>query len=122
MIDVLRESGVKPEAAQKLMDQHVGAMQQLQAHIASEQQRIWQETRAGWRKDVMADEQIGGAGHQTALQAIARMRDQLVHPSDMPAFNDRKNELSSDDRRALADYLIWLRTATPADITKLGEL
>ena len=42
--------------------------------------------------------------------------------NDMPAFNDRKNELSSDDRRALADYLIWLRTATPADITKLGEL
>lgn len=87
-IEVLREAGVKPELAQKLMDQHVGAMRDLQAHVAEEQQRVWQDTRSQWRKDVMADEQIGGAGHQTAMQAIARMRDTLVHPNDLPAFNE----------------------------------
>ena len=31
-------------------------------------------------------------------------------------------ELDAGDRAALADWLIWLRTATPADVAALGEL
>jgi mono/diheme cytochrome c family protein len=32
------------------------------------------------------------------------------------------DELDGADRKALAEWLIWLRTAKPADITALGEL
>jgi ubiquinol-cytochrome c reductase cytochrome b subunit len=38
--------------------------------------------------------------------------------NEMPAIP----ELDAGDREALAAYLIWLRTATPADIKALGEL
>ncbi|HEY4241093.1 MAG TPA: cytochrome b N-terminal domain-containing protein [Kofleriaceae bacterium] len=39
--------------------------------------------------------------------------------SEMPRFDA---ELSVEDRDALAQYLVWLRTATPDDVTALGEL
>lgn len=39
--------------------------------------------------------------------------------SEMPRFD---RDLSIVDRDALAEYLVWLRTATPQDLTKLGPL
>jgi ubiquinol-cytochrome c reductase cytochrome b subunit len=39
--------------------------------------------------------------------------------SEMPRFD---KDLSIVDRDALAEYLVWLRTATKQDIAKLGEL
>jgi hypothetical protein len=39
--------------------------------------------------------------------------------SQMPRFD---TDLSLQDRDALAEYLVWLRTATRADIDKLGPL
>jgi mono/diheme cytochrome c family protein len=37
--------------------------------------------------------------------------------NEMPAFDD---ELSDADRRALAEWLVWLRGATEAEVTALG--
>jgi mono/diheme cytochrome c family protein len=39
--------------------------------------------------------------------------------SEMPRFDD---ELSIVERDAIAEYLVWLRTATPADVRALGPL
>ena len=39
--------------------------------------------------------------------------------SEMPRFD---TDLTLQDRDALAEYLVWLRTATPADLDKLGPL
>ena len=36
--------------------------------------------------------------------------------SQMPRFD---KELTLDERDALAEYLVWLRTATPADLAAL---
>jgi len=38
--------------------------------------------------------------------------------NEMPKFGD---DLSEAERQQLAEYLTWLRTATPADLAKLGE-
>ena len=37
----------------------------------------------------------------------------------MPRFD---KDLSIVDRDALAEYLVWLRTATPQDVEALGDL
>ncbi len=37
----------------------------------------------------------------------------------MPRFD---GDLSLADRDAIAEYLTWLRTATPADLDRLGPL
>lgn len=85
------------DGAQKLID--MGNRMVVEA-IDAERKRqhdVFGETRSQWRKDVMADEQIGGAGHQTAMGAIARMRDLAVsrhaegtpqHAADVKAFDD----------------------------------
>ena len=78
----LGEHRVPPEAGQKLLDMHAAALQHsMQSYadfLAREQHRVFGETRQSWRKEAMADPEIGGAGHQTAMGVIARMRDRLV--------------------------------------------
>jgi len=99
--DILAGARVAPEVGQALLDMHASALQQsvvaMQDHMAREQHRVFGEVRQGWRKEVMADPEIGGAGHQTAMGAIARVRDVLVssarpgteqYNSDMAAFNN----------------------------------
>lgn len=76
------------DQAQSLMDRYTGEMQRFTEHLQAEQHRVFSETRKAWRDEVLADPQIGGAGHQTAMKAIARMRDALVPKADLPAFND----------------------------------
>ncbi len=82
----LGEYRAAPELGQKLLDLHANAMVEYAKHTLSEQHRAFNQTRDGWRKDVLADEQIGGSGHQTAMGAIARMRDMLVPETDRPQF------------------------------------
>lgn len=73
-------------SAQKLIGMHHDAMKAYDKQVIADQHKAFNTTRDGWRKDVMADEEIGGSGHQTAMTAIARMRDQFVPEAERPAF------------------------------------
>ena len=70
------------ERAQKLLDLHTSALKDYATAYdkaaAEAQVRVFNETRAGWRKQIMADPQLGGSGYETASKAIARMRDMFV--------------------------------------------
>lgn len=102
---LLGEHGVAQEAGQKLLDMHAGAMQRWADHLAEEQHRIWSETRAGWRNAVLSDEELGGSGHQTAMQAIARMRDLLVPEKHRQAFDDFLRVTGAGDHPAFLRLL-----------------
>lgn len=82
-----------PTNPQPLIDFHNQAMTDYAKHLDFEQRRIFNETRKTWRSEIMADPNLGGAGHQTASQAIARMRDMLADPADL---KPRKNNDGSD--------------------------
>jgi hypothetical protein len=71
---------------QGLIDLHAKAMADYAAEATREQFRVFNDTRRGWVTEVMSDPQLGGSGHQTAMGAIARMRDQFVAEADRPAF------------------------------------
>lgn len=85
-----------PANAQPLIDLHA---RMLTEGIKAEQDRQWDffnDTRKTWRQAVMADEVIGGSGHQTAMTAIAQMRDTFAsdhkpgtaeHAADLQAFD-----------------------------------
>lgn len=77
-----------PSNVQPLIDLHNKTMEDFAAQTRREQYKVFNETRAGWRKEVLADEEIGGSGHQTAMGAIARMRDLFVPEKDRPAFDE----------------------------------
>lgn len=71
-----------PTNAQPLIDLHNRTMENYAKQLADQtlanQHKAFNTTRDGWAKDVLADQEIGGAGHQTAMTAIARARDLLV--------------------------------------------
>lgn len=63
------------EGAQALIDLHAKAMTEFGNQIRNDQVEVFNNTTADWEKLVMADPIIGGAGHETAMRAIARARD-----------------------------------------------
>jgi hypothetical protein len=79
-LDAFRADPAK--GAQGLIDLHNQTMQtyadSLKVETARQQQEAFANTRQEWYKEIMADEELGGAGHQTAAGAVARMRDLLI--------------------------------------------
>jgi hypothetical protein len=77
------------EGAQALLDLHAKAMVEATEKIRGDQRETFNNTLQDWEKAVLADTIIGGAGHETAMQAIARARDfalSSVPTSDRAGF------------------------------------
>ena len=75
---VLKETGIAPDVGQKLLDMHINAVQQMAQSALGQQHAAFRQMRDGWVNEVMADPQLGGAGHRTAITAAARGRDMLL--------------------------------------------
>ena len=86
--DVLTKHNLSAEVGQELLNLHATAIAKLGADTLAQQHVSFAEVRKGWRTQVMSDEKIGGAGHQTAMSAIARVRDMAVPAEDRAAFDD----------------------------------
>ena len=61
--------------AQPLIDFYAKQRQQDAEQTLRNQFDTFNKTKETWEKDWLADPEIGGAGHRTALKAIARTRD-----------------------------------------------
>lgn len=84
-LDTFRQDPAK--GAQALLDLHAQKMQEYDQQLRNEQVKVWNDTRKQWRDEVLADPQLGGSGHQTAMGVIARMRDLGVPESERESFN-----------------------------------
>ena len=58
------------------------------AQTLRNQQKAFLQTRKDWATRIMADEQLGGAGHRTAMGAVARVRDAAVPAERRAAFEE----------------------------------
>lgn len=85
-LDAFRADPAK--GVQGLVDLHNKTMQAYAEDLSKQQWKTFQDTRKGWVTQVMADEQLGGAGHDTTMGAVARMRDLLVPEKNREEFND----------------------------------
>ena len=75
------------KGVQGLIDLHAKAIQQYADQTLVRQHEVFNDTRKTWRSEVLADDQLGGSGHQTTMRAIARMRDRFVPEARREAFN-----------------------------------
>ena len=73
-----KEGETPSHAAQRLLDMHAETMAAYDKQVRDNQVKAWNDTRKSWRTASMADEMIGGAGHDTSMGVIARVRDTLV--------------------------------------------
>lgn len=85
-----------PTNPQPLIDLHTREMERYAHELEREQHRVFAETRSNWRKEWMADPEIGGSGYDTALAAIARMRDMFAS-SAKPGTEAYENDLKAFD-------------------------
>lgn len=76
-----------PETAQKLVDFHVAAMQAEKAAEIQRQHDAFADMRRGWRNNIMADEDLGGAGFQTNQSAAIRMLQLFIPEGRREAFD-----------------------------------
>ena len=103
--ETLSKIGVKQEDAQHLLTLHAEQMQTWAEKLVADQHKAWSETRKGWRDQVLADEQLGGAGHQTAMQAVARARDMFVGDKDKAEFETFLRTTGAGDNPAFLRFL-----------------
>lgn len=121
--EVFKGANIAPEIAQSLMDQHVSALQAYDAHRTEQANQAWTDVRKSWRDKVLADEQIGGSGHQTAMQAVARMRDLLVPAADKAEFDNFLRITGAGDHpqflKIMHSFSRWLDE--PAPLSTSGQ-
>lgn len=103
---------------QSLVDFHAKSMtdyaSKLQTDLLKAQFDTFNETRKGWQTEVKADDEIGGAGHQTAMGAVARMRDlvadDMMTPRKWDDGSPRKSQLDEFlETTGAGDHPVFLK-------------
>lgn len=127
--EVLTKADLSPQQkGQALIDLHVSEMQNYDSQTRQHQHDAFAETRAGWRKEVMGDPELGGSGFKTAMTDIAQMRDKFVsrhkegtkaYQADWDNFNNFLAATGAGDNPA---FLRFIRNVSrwanePAPIT-----
>lgn len=84
---LLTQADLSPQdRGQRLVDMHIAEVNRVAQEIAREQWSVFNKTRADWRKEVMADERLGGSRFDTTMANIARARDQFVPEAEKAGF------------------------------------
>jgi hypothetical protein len=99
--EVFRALKLSPEGAQTAMDAYFNEFRRLETQKLQDQHDAFAKTRESWRNQILSDQELGGSGHETAKQAVARMRDLLVPAADRPAFNEFLAATGAGDHPAL---------------------
>lgn len=73
--------------AQAIIDMGAKAFQEYATELHAKQWQTFNEMRGNWVKDVMSDPVLGGAGHETAMGTVARVRDRII--SNAPVGSER---------------------------------
>ncbi len=91
---------VPMEAGQELLDLHTESLKAYAQHVDTNQLDVWNQTRKGWRDAVMADPELGGAGYNTAMELVAKARDQFVPEKERAEFDNFMRYTGSGDNPA----------------------
>lgn len=103
----LGKYGITQEAGQELIALHAAQMQQYSEQTLARQHEAFGAMRAGWRDQVLGDPELGGANHQSAMAAVAEVRDRFI-PRSGPvheAFNDMLTSTGVGDHPAFLRFI-----------------
>lgn len=79
---ILGEAKVAPEVGQKLLDLHLSEVKHVADAMAQRQWDTFNELQKQWRDTVMADPELGGARHATAIQTVMSLVEQYGGNAD----------------------------------------
>jgi hypothetical protein len=95
--DALRTPGKHAEGVQKLISLHEKALTDYAKQVVDNQWATFRKTNEDWANEVMGDPYLGGAGHKTAMAAVARMRD-LFMSTHKPGTPEYERDAKSFDQ------------------------
>jgi hypothetical protein len=102
---VFAKYNLSQEAGQELVNLHTNVLKEMASATLAEQHRVFGEMRKQWANTARADEQIGGSGFETSMQAIARMRDLFVPEKDRASFDEFLRITGAGDHPAFLKLL-----------------
>jgi len=97
-----RERGLSQEHAQSLIDMHTSERQGWE----QQQRDAWSETRQGWRNEIMASEDLGGAGFKTNQATANRMLQMFVPEGQREAFDQFLTHTGATDNPQFFRFLL----------------
>ena len=114
---ILNEARVPPEAAQKMVDLHLGELTRAVEQRDLHQWEVFHEQQIKSQKEVMADEVLGGSRHDTAMRTVVSaidaftLRDQNTKaPRSADAIAAERKQLYDDFKATgIANRLPFLR-------------
>lgn len=116
--ELFRKHRIDPAVAQELVDFHANQLSQFNKQISDHWQRTFADTRKAWVDEVRSDPELGGAGHNTAMQKIFHVRDLFVPERDQKAFNQFLDITGAGDHPAFLRFIYRVAqkfdTPTPA--------
>ena len=105
---VMREANVPKEQAEKLWGMHTAAMAELRAGELQAQHDAFAEMRRGWRNQIAADPELGGAGYETNKAAANRMLQLFVPQQHRAEMDQFLSTTGATDHPALVRLLVNL--------------
>ena len=103
---ILNEARVPPEVAQKFLDLHLDATKQLSAQIedriSKRQWEVFEQTQKQWREQTLADPELGGSRHATAIGTVMDLLNAYTQ-RDQKGQNPRSADVIAAERKGLLD-------------------
>lgn len=110
--ELLAANKIAPEVGQSLIDMHTQALKEYADQSLQKQHDAFADMRQTWRTQSMADEQIGGAGWNTARHVVAQARDAFISDAQPGTDQYTKDLKAFDQFQAMTgagDNPVWLR-------------
>lgn len=99
---ILQEARVPTEAAQKLFDLHTNVVKDVAQQMAERQWRVFEQTQKQWRDQVMADPELGGSRHSTAIKTVMNLLD-AYSQREQSGPTPRSADIIAAERKGLLD-------------------
>ena len=103
---ILNEVRANPEAGQKLLDLHLEEVsriaQETEQRASERQWDVFANQQKDWRDKVMADDELGGARHATAIGTVMSLVD-AFSLREQSGKNPRTSEAIAAERKELLD-------------------
>ena len=119
---ILNEVRVPPEKAQALLDMHLGEIQRISKEVgeqvAERQWNVFNEQQRKSREEVMADPELGGARHDTAIKTVMSVLD-AFSLRDQTSKNPRSSDVISAERKQILDDFRATGIANRASLLRL---
>jgi hypothetical protein len=111
-VEVFRELKIPPEAAQKLVDQHIAAMSAFVQSQPEQWHKAFLDTRKAWQVEAQADPVIGGAAWNTSVAAANAVlaNTAIVPKSEREAFTKMLRDTGVGDHPQFIKAMVRINT------------